>query len=135
SSDRRMKIQQQKFHKLFSHVTKKKHIHESVLLIENANGDVSYNFSYGGKNMDTPFFIASITKLFTTTCIFILEEQGKLSLDDDIASYIKGDIVQNLHVYKGREYSDELTISTLLFHTSGLRDAIEEGSSKSKIRA
>ena len=130
-----MEIQKQKVQKIFGNVTKKKQIHESVLLVENSNGDVSYSFGYGGKNIDTPFFIASITKLFTTTCIYILREQGKLSLDDEITRYLKKDTLKNLHVYKGREYSNRLTISNLLFHTSGLRDVIEEGSNKSKIRA
>ncbi|MDR7079685.1 CubicO group peptidase (beta-lactamase class C family) [Neobacillus niacini] len=130
-----MEIQKQKFQKIFGNVTKKKQIHESVLLVENSNGDVSYSFGYGGKNVDTPFFIASITKLFTTTCIFILREQGKLSLDDEITRYLKKDTLRNLHVYKGREYSNRLTLSNLLFHTSGLRDVIEEGSNKSKKRA
>ncbi len=56
-------------------------------------------------------------------------------MDDEITTYFKKDIVKNLHVYKGQEYSHRLTISNLLFHTSGLRDLIEEGSSKSKKRA
>lgn len=80
-----MEGQKHKFEKIFGNVTKKKQIHESVLLVENSNGDVSYSFEYGGKSVDTPFFIASITKLFTTTCIFILRDQGKLSFDDEIA--------------------------------------------------
>ena len=130
-----MEIQKQKFQKIFGNVTKKKQIHESVLLVENSNGDVSYSFEYGGKNIDTPFFIASITKLFTTTCIFILREQGKLSLDDEITRYLKKDTLRNLHVYKGQEYSNRLTLSNLLFHTSGLRDVIEEGRNKAKKRA
>ena len=130
-----MEIQKPKVQKIFGNVTKKKQIHESVLLVENSNGDVSYSFGHGGKNTDTPFLIASITKLFTTTCIFILREQGKLSLDDEITRYLKKDTLRNLHVYKGREYSSKLTLSNLLFHTSGLRDVIEEGSNKSKIRA
>lgn len=130
-----MDIQKQKFQKIFGNVTKNKQIHESVLLVENSDGDVSYRFEYGGKNADTRFFIASITKLFTTTCIFMLREQGKLTLDDEIEKYLKKDTLSRLHVYKGREYSNQLTLSNLLFHTSGLRDAIEEGSSKSKIRA
>lgn len=129
-----MEIQKQKFKKGFENVTKKKQIHESVLFIENFNGDFSYSAEYGGKNIDTPFMIASITKLFTTSCIFILQEQGKLALDDEIAKYLKKDTINNLHVYKGQEYSDKLTISNLLCHTSGLRDAIEEGSSEAKKR-
>ena len=84
-----MEIQKQNARKIFDSVTKKKHIHESILLVENSNGDVSYSFGYGGKNADTPFFIASITKLFTTACIFILREQGKLSLDDEITRYLR----------------------------------------------
>ena len=130
-----MEIQKRKVRKIFENVSKKKQIHESVLLVENSNGDVSYSLGHGGKNSDTPFFIASITKLFTTTCIFILREQGKLSLDDEITRYLKQDTLRNLHVYKGQEYSNRLTISHLLFHTSGLRDVIEEGSNKSKKRA
>ena len=130
-----MEGQKHKFEKIFGNVTKKKQIHESVLLVENSNGDVSYSFEYGGKSVDTPFFIASITKLFTTTCIFILRDQGKLSLDDEVAKYIKEETLTGLHVYNGEEYSNRLTISHLLFHTSGLRDVIEEGSSKAKVRA
>ena len=130
-----MEIQKQKVQKIFGNVTNKKQIHESVLLVENSNGDVSYSFGYGGKNIDTPFFIASITKLFTTTCIYILIEQGKLSLDDELTRYLNEDLLKNLHVYKGQEYSNRLTISNLLFHTSGLRDVIEEGSNKAKKRA
>lgn len=111
-----MEIQKQKFQKIFGNVTKKKQIHESVLLVENSDGDVSYRFEYGGKNVDTPFLIASITKLFVTTCIFILKEQGKLSLNHEITRYLNKDTYNNLHVYKGREYSHRLTISNLLFH-------------------
>ncbi|WP_279401992.1 serine hydrolase [Piscibacillus salipiscarius] len=76
--------------------------------------------------------MASITKLFTTTCIFILREQGKLQLDDEIARYLDEETLRNLHVYKGRDYSNRITLSNLLFHTSGLRDVIEEGSKESK---
>lgn len=130
-----MEIQKQNFQEIFGNVTKQKQIHESVLLVENSNGDVSYSFGYGGKNVDTPFFIASITKLFTTACIFSLREQGKLSLDDKITRFLENDTLTNLHVYKGRDYSTTLTISHLLSHTSGLRDVIEEGSIKSKKRA
>ncbi|CAM3184133.1 serine hydrolase domain-containing protein [Filibacter tadaridae] len=129
-----MKIQKQKLKKIFEKTTKNNLIHESVLLIENSNGDFSYHNGYGGKKTDTPFLLASITKLFTSTCILILREQGKLSLDDKIAKYFQEDTLRDLHVYKGQEYSMDLTLSNLLFHTSGLPDVIEEGSSKAKKR-
>lgn len=130
-----MEIQKQKFKKIFGKITKNKQIYESVLLIENFSGDFSYHLGYGGKKTDTPLLMASITKLFTSTCILILREQGKLSLDDKITKYFEEDTLSSLHIYKGQEYSMDLTLSHLLFHTSGLPDAIEEGSNKAKKRA
>ncbi|AXF56185.1 hypothetical protein DT065_09240 [Salicibibacter kimchii] len=82
-----MEIQKQKIKKVFEGVTKNKQIHESLLLIENASGDFSYHLGYGGKKTDTPILTASITKLFTSTCILILREQEKLSLDDKMSKY------------------------------------------------
>lgn len=130
-----MAIEKQKLKKVFEVITNNKQIHESVLLIENCSGDFSYQLGYGGKKTDTPILMASITKLFTATCIFILKELGKLSLDDKISKYFQEDTLSGLHIYKGQEYSMSLTLSHLLFHTSGLSDAIEEGSNKSKKRA
>lgn len=111
---------------------KNKQIHESVLLIENSSGYFSYHLGYGGKQTDTPILMASITKLFTSTCILILREQGRLSLDDKIAKYFEKDTLSSLHIYKGQEYSMDITLSDLLFHTSGLPDVIEESSNKAK---
>lgn len=129
-----MEISKQSAQKIFGKVTKKKEIHESVLLVENIAGDFSCNLGYGGKDVDTPLIMASITKMYTATCIFILQEQEKLSLNDEITTYLEEDTVRNLHIYKGRDYSNKLTLLNLLCHTSGLRDAIEEGSHESKKR-
>src|SRR5699024_5108380 len=95
----------------------------------------SHHLEYGGKGIDTPFLIASITKLFTTSCIFILKDQGRLSLDDPLVKYIDKEKLQYLHIYRGQEFSEQLTIAHLLCHTSGLPDAIEEGSHRAKKRA
>lgn len=76
--------------------------------------------------------MASTAKLFTTACILQLWEQGKLSLDDKVARYVDGDVLKGLHIYKGKEYSDELTLADLLFRTSGLPDYSEEGGNMRK---
>jgi len=120
-----MKIE--KIEKIFNRKVKSTYIHESVLLVENTNGDFSHKLEHGGKFVDSPLLIASITELFTTTCILILKEQGKLSLKDNISKYIDNSILNELHMYKGEDYSSKLTISHLLFQTSGLPDAYEEG--------
>jgi CubicO group peptidase (beta-lactamase class C family) len=120
--------EKQKINQVFARTTNKKQIHEAVLLMENTNGDFSYSKGYGGKDMDSPFLIASITKLFTSTCIFILNEQGKLSLEDKITKYLKEDTLRNLHRYKGKDHTTKLTLSHVLFQTSGLPDIYEQGS-------
>jgi len=122
--------------KKFNSVVLKENIHEAVLFVENTAGDFTVSFGYGGRDIDSPMVIASITKMFTATCILKLYEEGILSLDDKISLYIDAETLKDLHIYKSREYSDELTISDLLFQTSGLpdyfvgniaRDIIEKG--------
>jgi len=76
----------------------------------------------GNLSGDQPYFIASTTKLFTTALILRLRAEGALNLDDKISKYLDQSTLNGLHVFNGREYSDELTIKHLLSHTSGLSD-------------
>jgi CubicO group peptidase (beta-lactamase class C family) len=108
--------------KKFNNFTCSKQIHEAVLLIENSSGGFSANFGYGGKTIDTPFQAASVGKLFTTACVLMLQEQRKLSLNNLVADYFDKTLMNGLHKYKGVDYSHKLTLSDLLFQTSGLPD-------------
>lgn len=115
-----------KIDKLFNQVTKGKNIFEGAILIENSSGDFSYSKGYE-RDIDTLMLMASITKLFTTTCILALMEEGRISLSDKISKYFDDEILKGLHVYKGREYSFDLTVENLLFQTSGLSDFYLDG--------
>ncbi|HHT22261.1 MAG TPA: beta-lactamase family protein [Bacteroidales bacterium] len=86
----------------------------------------------GNLSIAQPYFIASTTKLFTTAIILQLREKGKLSLDDKISKYIDASIMSGLHVYKGKDYSDELTVRHLLAHTSGLPDYFQDKGTSGK---
>ncbi|WP_339315299.1 serine hydrolase domain-containing protein [Paenibacillus sp. FSL R10-2734] len=121
--------------KIFNKATHSKQIHEGVLFVENTDGDFSYSKGYGGKNIDSPMLMASITKLFTTTCILALLEMGKLSLEDRLSKYFDNAVLSGIHVYEGKEYSFDLTLSDLLFQISGLPDVFEEGKDNAKNRA
>ena len=79
-----------------------------------------------------PYFIASTTKLYVTAVILKLREENKLSLEDKIAKYLSPEIIHNLHVYKGKDYSNEITIKQLLSHTSGLPDYFSDKSKNGK---
>lgn len=116
----------QSIEKVFQKVTDRKQIHEAILLVENTKGDFSHVSEYGGKTQDSPMVMASITKMFTATCIMKLVEQKKLSLNDKLSNYLESSTLRGLHCYKGKEYSYELTIRDLLFQISGLPDVYQE---------
>jgi len=120
----------QAIEKVFDHMVQSKKVHKSVLLVENLKGDFSIKGEYGGAGIDTPFLMASVSKLFTTACILILQNQNKLSLNDKLIKYLDSQLLCDLHIFKGRDYSLNLTISDLLFQTSGLPDWFDEGGVK-----
>ena len=60
---------------------------------------------------ELPYQIASISKQFTAAAMLLLEDEGKLSLDDTVAKYLPG-------ISGG----DTITLRQLLDHTSGLQD-------------
>ncbi len=84
------------------------------------DGRIVYARGFGVANLDygipiTPqsvLRIGSISKQFIAMCIAILDEQGKLSLDDDIRAYLP----------EMRDYGEPITIRHLLHHTSGIRE-------------
>ncbi len=75
---------------------------------------------------DTPYCIASITKLFTGAAILRLHEQRLLSLDDPLRKHLCPELLSGLHRYKGVDWTATLTLRHLLCHTSGLPDYLSE---------
>jgi len=69
-----------------------------------------------------PNHLASVGKLFTATLTGMLSEQGKLDFNDPIGRYLDPELMDRLHVYRGTDYSDRITIRHLLMQTSGLYD-------------
>jgi len=83
------------------------------------NGQIVYVKAYGNAKLDPPtpatpdmrFSIGSVSKQFTATAILMLQEEGKLSLDDKVGKYLP-DLTR----------ANEVTIRQLLSHTSGYQD-------------
>ncbi len=61
---------------------------------------------------DSMFYACSVSKQFVAMCALLLEEDGKLKLDDNIRAYLPA----------FPDYGTPLTIRHLLHHTSGIRD-------------
>ena len=89
----------------------------SVAIVQ--NGQIAYTKGYGKARLDPPeaaepsmrYSIGSISKQFTAAAILLLEQQGKLSLDDKVSKYLP-DLTR----------AGEITIRMLLSHTSGYQD-------------
>lgn len=83
------------------------------------NGNVIYRKGFGSANLELGvamkpehvFEIGSITKQFTAIAILMLEEQGKLKVEDEITKYIPD------YPTLGKT----ITIHQLLNHTSGIK--------------
>jgi CubicO group peptidase (beta-lactamase class C family) len=83
------------------------------------NGTVASAKAYGAAKLDprvaaTPdmrYAIGSISKQFTAAAILLLQQEGKLKLDDPVSRFIPG-------LTRG----NEVTVRQLLSHTSGYQD-------------
>lgn len=84
------------------------------------DGELIYANGYGLADLEhdvpidssTVFYMASVSKHFLTMCILLLEEEGKLDLDDEIQMYLPD----------FPRYEAPLTIRHFIHHTSGVRD-------------
>ncbi|MDF2588671.1 MAG: hypothetical protein K0S41_2512 [Anaerocolumna sp.] len=117
-----------KLEELFQKSTKSPLIHECTMHVEDGSGDFVWSKGHGGRTTDSIMNLASVTKLFTTTCVINLIQQGKLSLDNKLSQFFDFNILEGLHVYKGKEYSNEITVGNLLFQNSGFPDVFAMGS-------
>lgn len=118
-----------KVEKQFDKLVKSSKVHEAILHVENTNKSLSWHKCYGDKSIDSPMLMASITKLFTTTCLYKLMENNSISLEDHLHQYLDEEVLKGLHLYKGKDYSMDLKIEHLLFQTSGLPDFYASGQS------
>ncbi|MHB1839872.1 MAG: serine hydrolase domain-containing protein, partial [Acidobacteriaceae bacterium] len=87
------------------------------------NGKIAYVKAYGKAELEPPvqatpemrYSIGSISKQFTATAILMLRQQGKLKLDDPIATWLPQ-----------LTRSNEVTLREVLSHTSGYQDYYAE---------
>ncbi len=89
----------------------------SVVIVE--DGKAAFARAFGKADLasgrdaepSTRYAVGSISKQFTVAAMLLLQEQGKLSLDDKVAKYFP-DLTQ----------ANQITIRQLLSHTSGYED-------------
>lgn len=107
---------------LTSTATTKKNIYGAVLCVEKGDDSFSYVSVAGNMSAHTPYYIASVTKLYVTAVLLKLKEEGRVDLEHKISNYLPSDTLQKLHYFKGHDYSNEITIKHLMSNTSGIPD-------------
>jgi CubicO group peptidase (beta-lactamase class C family) len=81
------------------------------------HGSIVYSKGYGLRDVDdnlpadanTAYHIGSITKQFTSAAIMLLQQQGKLGVNDRLSAYLPN-----------APHAREVTLRNLLSHTSGI---------------
>src|SRR4051812_11228287 len=93
----------------------------AVIIVK--NGRVIYEKGFGVEDMQTKkritsktlFNIGSISKTFVANAILRLNDEGKLSINDDLYKYFPD--------FKNKDIAKKIKIYHLLTHTSGLPDS------------
>ena len=110
-----------------------KTIKQAIIAVE--SGDQSFRWieTKGRTNTndepvseETPFFIASIDKLYNATIAMMLSETGELNIDSPITAYLPSTITRGLNRFGGIDYSENITARHLLSHTSGIADWLDD---------
>lgn len=94
--------------------------------------DVIYRKAFGVANRaknepltpETPFYLASVSKQFTTMGIMILKEKGLLTYDDRLTRFFPD----------FPDYGKEVTIRQMMTHTSGIPDHYGLGAYKKDLK-
>lgn len=91
----------------------------SVTIAVVQGGEIAYAKAYGNARIDpnvaattdTRYSIDSVSKEFCASAVLLLQQEGKLSLDDKVSKY-----------FPQFASADKVTIRQLLSHTAGYRD-------------
>jgi CubicO group peptidase (beta-lactamase class C family) len=76
--------------------------------------------------VDTPWFLASVTKLYIAAVVLRLTEERSVELDAPVRDYLPARLRTGLHVIDGVDTTDRITVRHLLGHLTGLPDSVDE---------
>ncbi|WP_242841681.1 serine hydrolase domain-containing protein [Desulfitibacter alkalitolerans] len=119
----------ERLEELLNDLIKTNNIMHAITAVESGDGSFQWSGARGAANPDgtpmeveTPFWIASVTKLFIAAVILKLHEQDRISINHAMSAYLPQSITRELHLSNGADYTNKITIRHLLSHSSGLPD-------------
>lgn len=75
--------------------------------------------------VDSPYHSASVGKTMLAAVFGQLVDEGAMSFDDTVATWLDAETLAGLFVVGGSDHSNEVTVRQLLGHTSGVADYFE----------
>ena len=106
------------FQEILDELLGMKGVNHAVMAVENRDGSFRWSGAKGSAQpdgtpmtTDTPFWIASITKLFIASSVLKLYETNQLSIDDLVIKHLPDDLLKGVHVVKGVDYYDQITLN------------------------
>jgi len=116
------KIKEEFLNNVVEEIGNKKGVFSAVLCVESGDNSFSWTGASGDMQKDSQYFIASVTKLYVTVVVMCLIEEGIIEIDDKISKYLPEELMEGLHVLKGVDYSNDITVKHLISNTSGIPD-------------
>ncbi|WP_244873287.1 serine hydrolase domain-containing protein [Brevibacillus reuszeri] len=106
-------------------------LHNAFLLIHSEKLDIHWPMAAGSTdgvpaNPMQPYHAASVGKTFTAVILSRLVEEGQASFEDPIAKYLPAELLKDLHLFKGRDYTPDIQLKHLVSNTSGIADYFED---------
>lgn len=132
----------QRLEAVLDKLIERKDIHSAIMSVASGDGRFHWAGARGVMALDgppvtpaTPWFVASITKLFIASTVMRMVEQGELALEDRLVDGLAPALTHRLHVLDGEDLTDRITVEHLLSHASGLPDYIEDYPKKDRNNA
>ncbi|MEN9723370.1 MAG: hypothetical protein RJB38_1356 [Pseudomonadota bacterium] len=107
-----------------------KEVHSAVMWVDAPRHGIQRGFAHGLANValkqpmtvETPFFSASVGKLFVAAAILQLVSEGRLSLSAPVTDYIPRAELAGLPIKGGDSAFEKISVAMLLAHRTGLPD-------------
>ena len=110
-----------------------KNIPNAVMAVEKMDKSFSWAGATGDAqpdgtplHVDTPFNIASVTKLYIASTVLKLHELNLIQLDQPITAYLPEEVVTKLRQVTAIDNGEAITVRHLLSHSSGLPEYLED---------
>ncbi len=122
-----------KLQSLLDGLVQRKQIAHAIVAVESGDRSLRWFGAAGDADgqgtpmgLDTPYHVASITKLYTAAIVLRLHERGDLDIDEPMTSHLPASVTKGLHRLNGIDRTGSITVRQLLDNTSGLANYFED---------